>query len=35
VAALLEGRSLDDLLALASASAERRFMEGPRPDDAP
>jgi len=35
VAALLEGRSLDDLLALASASAQRRFMEGPRPDDAP
>ena len=35
VAALLEGRSLDDLLALASASAERRFMEAPRPDDAP
>jgi diaminopimelate epimerase len=35
VAALLEGRSLDDLLALASSSAERRFMDGPPSDDSP
>jgi len=35
VAALLEGRSLDELVALASASAERRLGEGPRPDGAP
>jgi diaminopimelate epimerase len=34
VAALLEGRSLDELVALATATAERRSLEGPRPDDA-
>jgi diaminopimelate epimerase len=35
VAALLEGRSLDELVALASVSAERRILEGPRPDATP
>jgi len=34
VAALLAGRSLDELVALATATAERRSLEGPRPDDA-
>jgi diaminopimelate epimerase len=33
VAALLEGRSLDELVALATATAERRSLRG-RPDDA-
>jgi diaminopimelate epimerase len=34
VAALLAGRSLDELVALATATARRRSLEGPRPDDA-
>ena len=34
VAALLAGRSLDELVALATATAERRSLEGPRPNDA-
>ena len=34
VAALLAGRSLDELVALATATAERRSLEAPRPDDA-
>ena len=34
VAALLAGRSLDELVALAAATAERRSLDGSRPDDA-
>ena len=34
VAALLAGRSLDELVALASATAERRLLESSRPNDA-
>ena len=35
VATLLEGRSLDELVALATATPERRLLEGPRPDGSP
>jgi len=34
VEALLAGRSLDELVALATATAERRLLEGSRPNDA-
>jgi diaminopimelate epimerase len=35
VATMLEGRSLDELVALATATPERRLLEGPRPDGSP
>jgi len=35
VTALLEGRSLDELVAMATTTGERRIVEGPRPDGTP